>query len=68
VAIDNLRRYYGVLAPNSPLRPAVTALAPEIVALAPEAKPAVDAAADDSPPDLGRSPARYTWAMPLARI
>lgn len=54
-------RYHGVLAPNSPLRPAVTALAPAPVALPPEpvAKPAVEAVADDPPPDLARSPARY---------
>ena len=63
-------RYYGVLAPNSPLRPAVTALAPMPVATEPEpvAKPAVEAVGDDPPSDLTRSPARYTWAMLLARI
>jgi hypothetical protein len=44
-------RYYGVLAPNSPLRPAVTALAPMPVATEPEpvAKPAVETVADDPP-------------------
>ncbi|QEP44778.1 IS91 family transposase [Ectothiorhodospiraceae bacterium BW-2] len=61
-------RYYGVLAPNSPLRPAVTALAPEPVAAEPETKPAVETAADDPPVAIGRSPARYLWAMLLARI
>jgi hypothetical protein len=38
-------RYYGVLAPHSPLRPAVTALAPEAVASKPN--PTVETAADD---------------------
>ncbi len=61
-------RYYGVLAPNSPMRPAVTALAPEAVAPEPESKPVVEAAADDPPQAIGRSPARYLWAMLLARI
>jgi hypothetical protein len=63
-------RYYGVLAPNSPLRPAVTALAPVPVATAlePAVKSAVEAVGDDPPPDLGCSPARYTWAMLLARL
>lgn len=36
-----------MLAPNSPLRPAVTALAPHAVAPTPESKPAVETAADD---------------------
>ncbi len=61
-------RYYGVLAPNSPLRPAVTALAPAPVATEPVSKPAIEAAADDPPPALGRSPARDLWAMLLARL
>jgi len=50
-----------VLAPNAPLRAAVTALA-QVSA------PLGDAAADDPPPDGWRSPARYLWAMLLARI
>lgn len=54
-------RYYGVLAPNSPLRPAVTALA-----AAPEPVPArADAVAEES--SVSRA-ARYVWAMLLARI
>jgi len=63
-------RYYGVLAPHSPRRPAVTALAPAPGATAPEsvAKPAVEAVADDPPPHRARAPARYPWAMLLARI
>jgi len=56
------------LAPNSPLRPAVTALAPEAVAPEPESKPAVETAADDPPETIWRSPARYLWVMLLARI
>ena len=63
-------RYYGVLAPNAPLRPAVTAMAPQAVAKVSGSpvKPAVEAAADDPPPDVWRSPARYLWAVLLARI
>lgn len=47
--------YYGVLAPNSRLRPAVTALAPEAVV----SHRAVKTAAEDSPATLRQSPARY---------
>ena len=61
-------RYYGVLAPNSPLRPAVTALAPHPEAPEPETKPAAETAADDPPAAIGRSPARYLRVMLLARI
>jgi hypothetical protein len=60
-------RYYGVLAPNSPLRPSVTALAPVPVATEPE-QPSAETEADDPPPAIGRSPARYLWVMLLARI
>ena len=52
-------RYYGVLAPNAPLRAAVTALA-----LVPVPAPAVGTP-DDAP---HRAAARYLWAMLLARI
>jgi hypothetical protein len=52
-------RYFGVLAPNSPLRTAVTALAPE-ASTAPVAPPTAEPAA--------RRAARYAWAMLLARI
>jgi hypothetical protein len=55
-------RYFGVLAPNSPLRTAVTALAPEATT-APPAPIAVPAAEP-----AHRRPARYAWAMLLARI
>jgi hypothetical protein len=63
-------RYYGVLASNSPLRPAVTAPASEAVAPEPEpeSKPAVETAADDPSETIRRSPARYLWVMLLARI
>jgi len=61
-------RYYGVLAPNSPLRPAVTALAPHALSPEGESKLAVEAAEEDPPQAIGRSPARYLWAMVLARI
>ena len=52
-------RYYGVLAPNAPLRAAVTALA-----LVPVPVPAVGT--PDAAPH--RAAARYLWAMLLARI
>ena len=61
-------RYYGVLAPNSPLRPAVTALAPAAVAPTSESRPAVATAADDLPQAIRRSPARSRWAMRRARL
>ena len=54
-------RYYGVLAPNSPLRSAVTALA-----AAPEPGPVkAETVAQES---LVSRAARYVWAMLLARI
>jgi hypothetical protein len=52
-------RYCGVLAPNAPLRAAVTALAPVPV-------PAPPAGTPDAAPH--RAAARYRWAMLLARI
>mgnify|MGYP002813751958 CR=1 FL=1 len=54
-------RYYGVLAPNAPLRSVVTALAPAAVAPAP-----TSAATREEP--RHRAVARYLWAMLLARI
>ena len=55
-------RYFGVLAPNAPLRTAVTALAPEatIAPPAPNQEPAAEPA--------HRRAARYAWALLLARI
>jgi hypothetical protein len=63
-------QYYGVLAPNSPLRSAVTALAPVAVAPAPAPKQIMKTktAAEDLPGKIWRSPARYLWVMLLARI
>ena len=68
-------RYYGVLAPNAPLRPAVTALAPEQDAEASALGPAglngaLSTAADeiDPAPRDNRRKARYLWAILLARI
>ncbi len=57
-------RYHGVLAPNSPLRAALTALA-----RAPPATPQQPVVAEPvGDQRLGRSPARYLWAMLIARI
>lgn len=58
-------RYYGVLAPNAPLRAAVTALAPEAVVAVP---PSAETTREPSGETPYRSPARYLWAMLLARI
>ena len=55
-------RYYGVLAPNAPLRAAVTALAPAAVPPA----PTTSVANDEEP--RHRAAARYLGAMLLARI
>jgi hypothetical protein len=55
-------RYFGVFAPSSPLRTAVTALAPGATT-APPAPIAVPAAAP-----AHRRAVRYAWAMLLARI
>ena len=56
-------RYYGVLAPNSPMRAAVTAMAPVQVTAPP---PAVAADTEEAPPH--RAVSHYLWAMLLARI
>ena len=59
-------RYYGVLAPNAPLRAAVTALASEGTAA--QLSPCAQRSTEESAAPLYRSPARYLWAMLLARI
>ena len=60
-------RYYGVLAPNAPMRAAVTALAPlAVIPVAPVVGVNVDASAE--PESKSRAAARYLWAMLLARI
>jgi hypothetical protein len=59
------RSDYGVLAPNAPLRDAVTALAPEAVPVQPSSTQPSGEALDEAP---YRSPARYLWAMLLVRI
>jgi hypothetical protein len=55
-------RYYGVLAPNSPMRAAVTAMAPMPVVV----QPLAVATTADAPPH--RAASHYLWAMLLARI
>jgi hypothetical protein len=55
-------RYFGVLAPNSPLRAAVTALTPGATTAPPP--PIAEPAAEPA----HRRAARYAWAMLLARI
>lgn len=66
-------RYYGVLAPNSPLRAAVTAL-PQAAPSQPLKVPAEPATASDGvpiPPEPAppkRSAAHYLWAVLIARI
>jgi hypothetical protein len=56
-------RYFGVLAPNSPLRTAVTALA--VAATTPPPAPPPNPPAAEP---AHRRAARYTWALLLARI
>jgi hypothetical protein len=63
-------RYHGVLAPNSPLRPAVTAYAgrPLDVAL-PSVLPQEDTPVSEEMAETRRHrPARYLWAALIARI
>jgi hypothetical protein len=60
-------RYFGVLAPNAPLRAAVTALAPEAIAAQPSS-PVETSGEEPTTTTPLRSPARYLWAMLLARI
>jgi len=56
-------RYHGVLAPNAPQRPQVTALARPATPPSPALPPVGDPAQRSE-----RSPARYLWALLLARI
>jgi hypothetical protein len=56
-------RYFGVLAPNAPLRTAVTALA--VVATTPPSAPPPNPPAADP---AHRRAARHAWALLLARI
>ncbi|AZP12282.1 IS91 family transposase [Undibacterium parvum] len=58
-------RYFGVLAPNSPLRAAVTAMAP--MPVTPPVAPQI-AADQEAQTNAKRSPARYLWAKLIARI
>jgi hypothetical protein len=55
-------RYFGVLAPNAPLRAAVTALAPAATTSPPAAN------AEPAAEPAHRRAARYAWALLLARI
>ena len=55
-------RYFGVLAPNSPLRTAVTALASTAITPPPAASP------QPTPEPAHRRAARYAWALLLARV
>jgi hypothetical protein len=72
-------RYYGVLAPNSPLRSAVTALAAPVQVPTAHAVPAItgeglpglvpaDKAAPPEPEQPKRAPAHYLWVVLIARI
>ena len=58
-------RYHGVLAPNSPLRAQVTALAQETAKDTPST---TEADETDGLDHLARSPARYLWATLIARL
>ncbi len=61
-------RYHGVLEPNATLRAAVTALAREASNGAQQQTGQEKEGAEDAAETLCRSPARYLWAMLLARI
>ena len=63
-------RYYGVLAPNSPLRDAVTALAQPAEAPTPATVAPIspEAAVTTAPDPPHRQAARYVWVLLLARI
>jgi len=61
-------RYHGVLAPNATLRAAVTALAWEASNGAQQQTGQEKETTEDVVESLWRSPARYLWAMLLARI
>jgi len=66
-------RYYGVLAPNSPLRAAVTAMAQEapsqpVKAPAEPATAGCDVPTQPKPAPPRRSQAHYLWAVLIARI
>jgi hypothetical protein len=61
-------RYHGVLAPNATLRAAVTALAWEASNGAQQQPGQEKETTEDVVESLWRSPARYLWAMLLARI
>jgi hypothetical protein len=59
-------RYHGVLAPNAELRPAVTVLAHDVPSSI--ADSTGKKTAETTVEGLWRSPARYLWAMLLARV
>ena len=64
-------RYFGVLAPNSPLRPAVTALAApmqQATALSETSTSGEGVPIQPEPLPPKRSPAHYLWAVFIARI
>ena len=54
-----------MLAPNSPLRATITALAEETTG---ETASTTEADDTDGPDSLARSPARYLWATLIARL
>jgi len=60
------QRYHGVLAPNSPRRAAATAYGRDVTD--DPSAPAPVAAPPGAPAANARSPARYLWAMLLARL
>ncbi len=57
-----------MLAPNAPLRAAVTALARDTVATPEQPAVAAPAGGEGHSEGHSRSPARYLWAMLIARI
>ena len=60
--------YFGALAPNSPLRAAVTALAQPAEGVVPAPADSTTPPADATDEPAHRQAARYLWALLLARI
>ncbi|MGQ9660616.1 MAG: transposase, partial [Thermochromatium sp.] len=59
-------RYHGVLAPNAPLRAAAVAFGREVADAT--GSPTALGSPPPTPASNARSPARYLWAMLLARL
>jgi hypothetical protein len=72
--VTHRHRYFGVLAPNSPLRAAVVAFATPVQPTVAQAEPAITGEGVSAAAPLSNavpiqpSPAHYLWAVLIARI